>query len=165
MPERLLAPAQKLIALDVALILKLDVLFERAGIGEVIHHHRVVDHEVDRHQRIDALGIRTKLRCRIAHGGEIDHGRHAGEILHQHARWAERDLDLVLAFVHEPRSHRQNIGLLHRDAVFGAEQVFQQHLDRDRQPGDIAKAVLAGLVEIEVRVGFSAHAHGGAGVE
>jgi hypothetical protein len=35
----------------------------------------------------------------VAHRGEIDHRRHAGEILHQHARRAEGDLAVELALV------------------------------------------------------------------
>jgi tetratricopeptide (TPR) repeat protein len=38
----------------------------------------------------------------VAHGGEIDHGGHAGEVLHQHARRAEGDLVLGLALVLQP---------------------------------------------------------------
>jgi hypothetical protein len=45
----------------------------------------VVDHEVDRRQRVDLLRIAAQLDHRFAHGGEVDHGGHAGEVLHQHA--------------------------------------------------------------------------------
>src|SRR5690606_13625821 len=101
--KRLLAPAQELVALDVAFVLKFDVLFERAGAGEVIDHDRVVDHEIDRHERIDLFRIGAELGGGVAHGGEIDDCGNAGEILHQHARGAEGDFDLVLAAIHEPR--------------------------------------------------------------
>ena len=45
------------------------------------------------------LGIAAELRHGVAHRGEIDHGRHAGEVLHQHARRAEGDLALGRAVV------------------------------------------------------------------
>ena len=57
----------------------------------------MVDDEIDRHQRIDLVGIAAERGHRVAHRGEIDHRRHAGEVLHQHARRAERDLVLRLA--------------------------------------------------------------------
>ena len=46
--KRLLAPAQELVALAVALVFELDVLLEGAGAAEVVDHHRVVDDEIDR---------------------------------------------------------------------------------------------------------------------
>ena len=42
-------------------------------------------------------GVAAELGHGVAHGGEIDHGRHAGEVLHQHARRAEGDLGPGLA--------------------------------------------------------------------
>jgi hypothetical protein len=63
------------------------------------------------------------------------------------------------------RGHGQDVGVLHRDAVFGAQESLQQHFERDRQTRDIAEAVCAGLVEIEVEVGLAARAKAGAGVE
>ena len=65
--------------------------FERLGVAEFVDHHRVVDHEVDRHLRIDLGGIAAELADRIAHRGKVDHAGHAGEILHQHARRAVLD--------------------------------------------------------------------------
>jgi predicted ABC-class ATPase len=49
-----------------------------------IDHHRVVDDQVDGHQRVDDLGVTCRLLGGAAHGRQIDDGRHAGEILHQH---------------------------------------------------------------------------------
>jgi hypothetical protein len=44
--------------------------------------HRVVDDEVDRAQRVDLLRVAAQRRHRLAHRGEVDHRRHAGEVLH-----------------------------------------------------------------------------------
>ena len=33
-------------------------------------------------------GIAAEVAHRVAHGGEVDHGRNAGEVLQQHARRA-----------------------------------------------------------------------------
>jgi len=52
----------------------------------------VVDHQVHRRQRVDLLRISPSLGHGIAHGGEVDHGRYAGEVLHQHTGGAVLDL-------------------------------------------------------------------------
>jgi hypothetical protein len=44
----------------------------------------VVDHQIDRNQRVDLAGSPPRA-CRVAHRGQVDHGRNAGEILHQDA--------------------------------------------------------------------------------
>jgi hypothetical protein len=90
--ERLGTPFEEVIALHVALIFDLDILLERLGVAELVDHHRVVDHEVDRHQRVDLAGVAAQLRDRVAHRGKVDHAGHAGEILQQHARRAILDL-------------------------------------------------------------------------
>ena len=46
--ERALSPLQELVALAVALVLALDVELEGARVAELVHHHRVVDDEIDR---------------------------------------------------------------------------------------------------------------------
>ena len=38
------------------------------------------------------FGIAAEPHDAVAHGREIDDGRHAGEVLQQHARGRERDL-------------------------------------------------------------------------
>jgi hypothetical protein len=62
----------------------------------------VVDDEVDRDERVDLLRVAAEVRHGVAHRGEIDDRRHAGEVLHQHARRAIGDLFLGLAAVGEP---------------------------------------------------------------
>ena len=96
--ERLLAPFQEPVALAIALVFELDVLARSAcGVAEIVDDDRMVDDQIDGHQRIDLLRIAAQRRHRVAHRGEIDHRRHAGEVLHQHARRAEGDLVLGLA--------------------------------------------------------------------
>ena len=43
----------------------------------------------------------------VAHGGEVDHGGDAGEVLHQHAGGAEGDFLAGLAFVIDPVRRRR----------------------------------------------------------
>ena len=90
-------PAQERVALAVPLIFELDIDLEGVVRAESVDHHRMVDDEIDRRQRIDLLRVAAELRHRVAHRGEIDHGGHAGEVLHQHARRPERDLAVALA--------------------------------------------------------------------
>ena len=129
--ERLLAPFQELVALLILLVFLDHVLGEGLVVAEEVHDHRVIDDEIDRHQRIDLLGVTAKSLHRVAHGGEIDHRRHTGEILHQHARRAECDLVLELSFL-QPLRERQDVALLDRASILIAQQVLKQHLHRIR---------------------------------
>ncbi len=95
--ERLLAPFQEFVAFLVLLVFLDHVLAERLVVTEEVDDHGVVDDEIDRHQRVDLLGIAAERLHRVAHRGEIDHRRHAGEILHQHARRTKCDFVLELA--------------------------------------------------------------------
>jgi predicted ABC-class ATPase len=96
--ERLGAPLQEVVTLHVAVIFDLDVLFERLGRAEFVHHHRVVDDEVDGNQRVDLAGVAAQLGDGVAHRGKVDHAGHAGEVLKQHARGAILDLVAVAGF-------------------------------------------------------------------
>ncbi len=146
-----LAPAQEGVALAVALVFELDVLLEGAGTGEEIHHHRVVDHQVDRRERVDLLRIAAELHHGAAHGGEIDHRRNAGEILHQHPGRAIGDL-AVRALVLQPFGGRLDVVQGDRAPVLIAQQVLHQDLHRERQAGQVAQGLLGGL-EAEIVVG------------
>ncbi|MNM93463.1 hypothetical protein D3C81_1058370 [compost metagenome] len=123
--EGALAPAQEGVALAVALHLDLDVLGEGARTGEAVDHHRVVDHQVDGGERVDPLRIAAGLGHGVAHGGEVDHRRHAGEVLHQHARRAVLDLPFGLAFL-EPCGEGRKVVAVDRMVVLPAQEVFQQ---------------------------------------
>ncbi len=127
--ERRLAPAQERVALLVALELQLGVLLERHLLGEGVDLDRVVDHQLDRHQRVDLGGIAAQLLHGVAHGGQVDDGGHAGEVLHQHAAGRVGDLDRRLVGGH-PLGHRLDRVLGDRLAVLVAQQVLQQHLQR-----------------------------------
>ena len=123
-----LAPFQEAITLAVALIFDIDILFQGARRAEVIDDHRMVDDEIDRGQRIDLLRIAAERDKCVAHRGEIDHGGNASEILHQHARRTEGDLDFALALGCQPAGEGFDILLRDRAAVFMAQQIFEQNL-------------------------------------
>ena len=95
--ERHLAPAQELVPLAVARELQLDVQVERLVRAEVVDLHRVVDHQVDRHQRVDLLRIAAEPLHRGPHRGEVDDARHAGEVLQHDAGRLERHFDAAVA--------------------------------------------------------------------
>ena len=79
--ERGLTPTQEGVAFFVALEFQIGVQLKRLRGAELIDLHGVVDDQLGRLQRVDQPGIAAQRLHRIAHGREIDHCRHAGEIL------------------------------------------------------------------------------------
>ncbi len=157
--KRLLAPFQEFVAFLVLLVFLDHVLAEGLVVAEEVHDHRVVDDEIDRHQRIDLLGVAAERLHRVAHRREIDHRRHAGEILHQHPRRAECDFMLELALL-QPLRDRDDVVLLDGAAVFVAQQVLQQHLHRIGELGDSLQTVLLGGGQAVIDVGLGADLEG-----
>ena len=143
------APAQEGVAFAVPLIFLLDIGEERGGGAERIDRHRVIDDEIDRNQRIDLARIAVKRAHGVAHGGKIDHGGNAGEILHQHAGGAEGDLALALARL-QPLGHAANVVGGDGTPIFMPQQIFEQHLQRERQAADAGEPVRLGLLQIEI---------------
>ena len=130
--ERALRPAQQQVALDVALVLALDVVrvgLQRAGLVDL---HGVVDHEVAGHERIDARRVAARARHRGAHRGEVDDGGHAREVLQQHARREERHA-LALARRRGPARQREHVLLAHVQPAGVAQQALEQDAHRVRQ--------------------------------
>ena len=148
--ERALAPLQEVVALGIALVLQLHILLEGAGRTEFVNDDRVVDHQIDRHQRIDLFRIAAQLVHGVAHGGQIDDSRNAGEILHQHAGRTEGDFLFLLALVDHPLGASLDIRLGNRTAVLMAQQVFQQNLHGERQLGNILQTILFRLGERKI---------------
>ena len=133
--EGLLRPAQQRVALTVPLELEVGVDLEGARRAELVHDHRVVDHELGGEQRIHALRVAAHLHHRVTHGGEIHDRGDAREVLQQDARRHEcnffvRHLPGVPA--------RQVLEIFGPDdaPIFAAQQVFEQDLQRVRQFGD-----------------------------
>ncbi len=90
--EGALTPAQEGVALAVPLELELGVAEDREPRRELVHLHGVVDHELDGEERVDLPRIAAEVVHRVSHRGEVDDGRHAREVLQQHAAGRERDL-------------------------------------------------------------------------
>ena len=69
-------------------------------------------------------GIAAERFHGIAHGGKIDDGRNAGEVLHQHAGWPIGNLN-VGALRLEPFEHGANVLGLHRATIFVPQEVLR----------------------------------------
>ena len=136
--ERPLAPAEKGITLAVARELELRVEGKGVGATEIVDLHRMIDHEFDGLQRIDAVRVAVERDHRVAHRGQVDHARHAGEVLEQHARGHEGDF-LLEVRRRVPLRYRLDVGGLHEGAIFAPQQVLEQDLHRVGQPRDAAE--------------------------
>ena len=68
----------------------------------------------------------------LAHGGEIDDARDAGEVLHQHARRGELDLHAGLG-VRVPPAERADVVFGDVRAVLRAQEVLQKDLQAVRE--------------------------------
>ena len=130
--ERGLAPAQELVALAVALVLQRAVEGERVGPAEVVGDDGVVDDQLGGRQRVDLLRVAAEVGHRLAHGGQVDDARDAGEVLHQHPRRRELDLGVRLGR-RVPVGQRPHVVGGDVGAVLGAQQVLEQHLQRVRE--------------------------------
>jgi hypothetical protein len=86
----------------------------------------VIDDQIDGHQRIDLLRVGAELGRGVAHGGKVNHGRNAGEILHQHAGRAVGNLVFGGAGL-EPFGDGENILAMHGAIVLEPQEVLQHH--------------------------------------
>ena len=135
--ERGLAPAQERIALGVAAEFDRGVLRQRLRRAVRVDLHRVIDDQFGGRQRIDLIGIAAELDHRFAHGGEVDDGGHAGEVLHDHAAGRERNL-VGRRGLRVPVEQRFDVLASDVDAVLEAQQVLQQNFQRVGQARDVA---------------------------
>jgi hypothetical protein len=136
--EGFLSPAEEGIPLAVARELELGVQLKRVGLREIVHLHRMVDHEFDRLQRVHTAGVAAEPDDAVAHRREVHDGGNAGEVLQEHARGREGNLLLDVA-LQIPPGQRFDVPGLHEPAVFVAQQVFEQDFHRIRQTRDSAE--------------------------
>ena len=136
--ERLHAPLHELVAFPVALEFEPHVQFQSAARPVVVDHHRMVDHQVDRNQRLDQPGLVPHPRRNATHRGQVDQQRHPGEILQHHAR----DHEWNLFGARGPRSpggHLPSVILGDFVAVAVPEHRLQHHADRMGQAGYLSE--------------------------
>ena len=119
----------------------------------------MIDHQFGRCKWVDLGGIAFHLRHRLAHRCQIDHARHAREVLHDHSRRSELDL-LAGVGVRIPVGEPADVIGGNVGAVLSAEQVLQQDLETVRQ----GICTLNGI-ESEDLVRLLTHLEGCLGVE
>ena len=158
-----LSPAEKRVALFVALKFEQRVHFESVGGAEFVDLHGVVDHEFDGLKRIDQRGISAELLHGVAHGGEIDDAGNAGEVLEQDAARSEGDFFFRLGVL-VPGGERGDFFFGDVASVFGAQQVLEQDAQRKGQVLG-RDALLIERVEAVDFVFLGADFEGGAGIE
>src|SRR3954451_15720076 len=90
--ESLLTPLKKLVTLAIALELHVQIEFQRARRTEEIDLHRMIDNQVDRHERLDDLRVASEPLHSTAHRREVDNQRNSSEVLQNNARNDEWDL-------------------------------------------------------------------------
>ena len=161
--EGALAPAQELVALAITGEFHLDILAHGVGLARAVHHHRMVDDQIDRHQRVDLPRVAAERDDAVSHRGEIDHAGHAGKILHQDAAGLERHF-LGRTALGQPAGDALRI--LHRiaAAILEPQHIFQQHLQAHRQARHVTQS-LRSLGQAEVEISFAVHDQRGFGVE
>ncbi len=76
-----LTPLEELVAFPISLEFPVDVFGQRIGRPVIVDLDGMVDHQIARHHRIDLAVILTHAKHRRPHRRQVDHRRHAGEIL------------------------------------------------------------------------------------
>ena len=161
--ERVLAPAEEGVALAVPAELQVGVGQEGARGPGLVDLDRVVDDQLDRLERVDLRRVAAQPLHGVAHGGQVDDGRDAGEVLEQDPARPEGDLaDRDRLGV--PVGQAQDVVGGDRRAVLVAEQVLQQDLQRERQPRQVDPRV-SEAVEPEDAEGPVVHLQRREGVE
>jgi len=105
----------------------------------------VINHEVDRYARIDFFRVASKAGHCATHGGEVNNGRNAGEVLQQDACRHERDFDLGRAG-RVVCSQFFHVGFFDEEAVAIPQCAFQQHFD------GIGKAIDSSVTLVAQRI-------------
>ena len=170
--ERALGPAQELVALHVAPVLNGDVgvVGRRVARRSMITEWSITSSTGTSGLTWEALPPRS--RQRVAHGGEVHHGGHAGEVLHEHALGGEGDLvcgvagPLAVTFgIGAPVRHGDDV--VGRDVrpVLVAQQVLQEDLDGVGQPLNVVAPAERRRRDVEDLVGAVADGQVRPGVE
>ena len=108
----------------------------------------MIDDQFDGLERVDRLRIAAQAQDGFAHRRQVDDRRDTGEVLQQHARRREGDL-----------LGRRGLGLPPGDgfdifgadgaSVFGAEEIFEQDFERERQMRDVRVCWIEGVEPVD----------------
>ena len=91
-----LTPLEEGKALFVAIELDCLVLIFSVCCASDINLNRVINDQIRLAKRVDLVRITTEVLHGCSHGGQVDDGGHASEVLEEDARRLERDLDVLL---------------------------------------------------------------------
>ncbi len=141
--ECALTPAEERVPLTVAAELESRVALDREPRRKVVDLDRVVDHELDRDQRVDLLRVAAEVGHRGAHRSEVDDCGDAGEVLQEDARGVVADLLRRLGCC-IPGCDRLDVARGDGNAVLAPQDVLEQDAQGVGEPGD----VVAGLQRI-----------------
>ena len=92
----------------------------------------MVDNQFGGRQRIDFVGRATEFDDGVAHGGKIDDGGYACEVLQDYAARRERDFG-AWSCLRIPVGQRENIVASHVATILMPQQVFEQDFQREGQ--------------------------------
>jgi len=142
--ERLLAPAQEGVPFAIASEFQLDVAAEGLCAAKDVDHDRVVDDEIDGLDGLITARVAAECGDGVAHGGEVDDGGHAGEVLHEDAGREERDLAVGAACL-QPGGDGRDLSDVDGAAVLVTEQISRAEpststAGRVRSPSPFAAA-------------------------
>ncbi len=130
-----LPPAEKSVALDVALEFKLGVKTESVAAAEIVHLDGVIDHQLGGEKWIDALGISAHVRDGFTHSSEVNDGGNPGKILQQNSRGHKGDFFLRCAGL--PGGEGANVIGANEMAVLVAEEILEENTERE---GELCQA-------------------------
>ena len=77
-------------------------------------------------QRVDFVGRATQFYYGVAHGGEIDHGRHTGEVLQDNST-GRKGYFRARGCFRIPVCQRKNVFTRYIAAIFMAQQILQEN--------------------------------------
>ena len=102
----------------------------------------MVDDQLGGLERVDLFGVAAEGAHGVAHGGEIDDGGDAGEVLHEDAGGHVGDLAGGLG-LGVPGGEELDVVRGDGAAVFVAEEVFEQDAEGEGQAGEVEFACSA----------------------
>ena len=143
--KRFLTPTQKLVTLAITLELTLNVGFKGCGCTEFVHHHGVINHQINSCQWVDFLRVAAEGFHGFAHCSQVNNSRNACEILHQNAGRAESDFFICFTAIIQPVFDGFDIVCRNGAVIFKTQQVFQQYFESKRKFVDITDLLGYGL--------------------
>ncbi len=105
----------------------------------MIDLHGVIDDQLRGRERIDGGRSSPQGDDGIAHSGQVNHRRHAREVLQNHPRRCECDLGFWFRF-RIPCSQCPDVVAGNVDAVFVAQEILQENFQR---VGELVYAIVA----------------------